>query len=114
MDQIKRLHELQQKSYLTKEEFEELKNNTYIEKFELRDECDNSYIYNFYTNDKCNDIKFIKSQFIVTLIKNGFLCDCGGVFRQKKIVDEYDYGYNAIYKCDSCGKELDKEVENYD
>ncbi len=25
MDQIKRLHELQQKSYLTKEEFEELK-----------------------------------------------------------------------------------------
>ncbi|MDN9380558.1 hypothetical protein KLL03_11210, partial [Clostridioides difficile] len=58
MDQIKRLHELQQKSYLTKEEFEELKNNTYIEKFELRDECDNSYIYTFYTNDKCNDIKF--------------------------------------------------------
>ena len=106
MDQIKRLHELQQKSYLTKEEFEELKNNTYIERFELRDECDNSYIYTFYTNDKCNDI--------VTLIKIGFLCECGGVFRQKKIVDEYDYGYNAIYKCDSCGKELDKEVENYD
>ncbi|NJA49351.1 hypothetical protein GSQ26_06240, partial [Clostridioides difficile] len=52
--------------------------------------------------------------FIVTLIKIGFLCECGGVFRQKKIVDEYDYGYNAIYKCDSCGKELDKEVENYD
>ena len=50
MDQIKRLHELQQKSYLTKEEFEELKNNTYIEKFELRDECDNSYIYTFYTD----------------------------------------------------------------
>lgn len=114
MDQVKRLHELQLKTHLTKEEFEDLKSNPYIEKFELKNECDNSYIYTFYSSDECYDIKFIKSQFIVTLIKADFLCECGGVFRQKKIIDENDYGYDAIYKCDTCGKELNKSVENYD
>lgn len=106
MKQIEWLHKLANIRYLTDKQFDVLSNNQYVKEICLFGDYDNCTEYLIRITDEGWNAGFLDYSFLTSVVKDGFICECKGVFEY--IENQAESYESALYRCNKCGVEIEK------
>lgn len=102
MNQMEWLRTLANKKYLTEKQFITLKSNKYVEEYSYFSSDINSEIYLLTISNEGWDRGFYDKRFLVNVIKNDFICECGGYLEYiENQVEDMDTMMLSCSKCEN-------------
>ena len=120
MNQMEWLYKLANIKYLSKKQFEVLKNNKYIKSYKYLGSWINCAAYIFYVTKEGFDKGFLDFSFCVDVIKDNYICKCGGYYDTDDCSDSdcyerypeaYEEGF-ILLRCEKCKSEILRKVED--
>ncbi|WP_338659673.1 hypothetical protein QJR30_01595 [Paraclostridium sordellii] len=109
MKQIDWLHALANKKYLTKNQFDTLINNKYVEDYSYFRDDINSCIYLLRISEEGWDVGFYDKSFLANVIKDEFICKCGGFFEY--IENQAYVSESMLLRCSKCNDVIEKYID---